>query len=161
MEQVIDRLDESGKGAWLVAMILGFIVFWPIGLAILFFLLWSGRMSNWKECRGVWYEADDEARRERRSRRRRNRHRHGFGHGYRHGHRQKTSGNTAFDAYREETLRRLEEEQHEFEDFLDRLRQARDKEEFDQFMDERRRNPAPKPDANDAAGPEGEAPSPA
>ena len=28
-------LDERGKGAWIVAMILGFVFFWPIGLAIL------------------------------------------------------------------------------------------------------------------------------
>ena len=43
----------------------------------------------------------------------------------------------AFDAYREETLRRLEEEQQDFEAFLQRLREARDKAEFDQFIDER------------------------
>ena len=42
------------------------------------------------------------------------------------------------DEYREETLRRLEEEQREFRDFLDRLRMAKDKAEFDQFMAERR-----------------------
>jgi hypothetical protein len=45
-----------------------------------------------------------------------------------------SSGNAAFDEYREETLRRLEEEQKDFRDFLDRLRQAKDKAEFDQFM---------------------------
>ena len=48
------------------------------------------------------------------------------------------SGNKAFDDYRTETLRRLEEEQREFQDFLERLRQAKDKAEFDQFMAERR-----------------------
>ncbi len=36
-----------------------------------------------------------------------------------------TSGNRAFDEYRSETLRRLEEEQVEFKNFLDRLRHAR------------------------------------
>ena len=50
----------------------------------------------------------------------------------------RTSGNRAFDDYREETLRRLEEEQREFKDFLARLRMAKDKAEFDQFMAERR-----------------------
>jgi hypothetical protein len=49
-----------------------------------------------------------------------------------------SSGNRAFDEYRMETLRRLEEEQTEFHDFLDRLRHAKDKAEFDQFMTERR-----------------------
>ena len=49
-----------------------------------------------------------------------------------------SSGNRAFDDYRTETLKRLEEEQREFRDFLDRLRFAKDKTEFDQFMAERR-----------------------
>ncbi len=49
------------------------------------------------------------------------------------------TGNRAFDEYRAETLRRLEEEQREFREFLDRLRHAKDKAEFDEFMAERRR----------------------
>ena len=52
-------------------------------------------------------------------------------------------GNRAFDDYRAETLRRLEEEQREFRDFLERLRAAKDKAEFDQFMAERRNRPSP------------------
>ena len=51
---------------------------------------------------------------------------------------QPSSGNHAFDDYRAETLRRLEEEQREFLQFLERLRHAKDKAEFDQFMAERR-----------------------
>ncbi len=57
-----------------------------------------------------------------------------------------SSGNRAFDDYRAETLRRLEEEQREFREFLERLRFAKDKTEFDQFMAERRNRPSP--DAN-------------
>ena len=49
----------------------------------------------------------------------------------------RSTGNRAFDAYKADTLRRLEEEQHNFEAFLERLREAKDKAEFDQFMDER------------------------
>jgi hypothetical protein len=60
-----------------------------------------------------------------------------------------SSGNHAFDAYREETLKRLEDEQHEFKDFLERLRLAKDRAEFDQFMAARRKTydapPAPEP----------------
>ena len=56
-----------------------------------------------------------------------------------------SSGNRAFDEYRAETLRRLEEEQKEFRDFLDRLRMAKDKAEFDQFMADRRNRPAENP----------------
>ena len=52
---------------------------------------------------------------------------------------EQSSGNRAFDEYREDTLRRLEAEQREFKEFLDRLRHAKDKAEFDQFMAERAR----------------------
>jgi Protein of unknown function (DUF2852) len=53
-----------------------------------------------------------------------------------------TSGNRAFDDYRSETLKRLEDEQREFKDFLARLRFARDRAEFDQFMTNRRGRPS-------------------
>jgi hypothetical protein len=52
-----------------------------------------------------------------------------------------SSGNRAFDDYRSETLRRLEDEQKEFKEFLERLRFAKDRAEFDQFMSERRDRP--------------------
>ena len=52
------------------------------------------------------------------------------------------SDNRAFDDYRADTLRRLEEEQREFRAFLSHLRAAKDKSEFDQFMSERRERPA-------------------
>lgn len=54
---------------------------------------------------------------------------------------------TAFDAYRAETLRRLEEEQGRFDDFLGRLRAAKDKSEFDAFMDDRARRATTRDDA--------------
>ena len=103
-------LDERGKGAWIAAMVLGFIAFWPIGLALLAYMIWSKRLGG--GCS-------------------RRRHRvRGF----------RSSGNSAFDAYKEETLRRLQEEQEAFEEFLRRLREAKDKTEFDQFMEDRARN---------------------
>lgn len=55
------------------------------------------------------------------------------------GSRTQSSGNTAFDAYKAETLKRLQDEQTAFEAFLQRLRDAKDKAEFDQFMDDRNR----------------------
>jgi hypothetical protein len=54
---------------------------------------------------------------------------------------QPSSGNRAFDDYRAETLRRLEDEQREFKEFLKRLRVARDRAEFDQFMNDRHLDP--------------------
>ncbi len=104
-------LDARGKWAWIAAMILGFIFFWPVGLALLGYMIWSKRMFNapssgncrtMKMPRGL-----------------------------------RPTGNQAFDSYKAETLRRLEEEQDAFEAFLQRLREARDKSEFDQFMDDR------------------------
>ena len=52
-----------------------------------------------------------------------------------------SSGNRAFDDYRSETLKRLEDEQREFKEFLERLRFAKDRAEFDQFMADRRQRP--------------------
>ena len=102
-------LDDKGKGAWIAAMVLGFILFWPIGLALLAYMIWSKRMFN-GSC----------------ATRRTS-----------HGHTFRSSGNSAFDAYKADTLRRLEDEQQAFESFLQRLRDAKDKAEFDQFMDDR------------------------
>ena len=48
------------------------------------------------------------------------------------------AGHSAFEEYRQETLRRLDQEQREFQEFIRRLRMARGKVEFDQFTAERR-----------------------
>ena len=63
-----------------------------------------------------------------------------------------STGNRAFDEYKAETLRRMEEDQKEFGAFLERLRFARDKAEFDQFMAERRAHPPVPPTAEHPAG---------
>jgi hypothetical protein len=104
--QARDWLDARGLIAWLGAMVLGFIVFWPMGLAVLFYMIWSKRMT----CRG-W--------------------KHGNG---RRPAARGATGNSAFDAYRDETLKRLEEERDAFVAFLDELRAAKDRTEFEQFM---------------------------
>ncbi|MBW7056858.1 DUF2852 domain-containing protein [Paracoccus bogoriensis] len=102
-----DWLDGHGRKAWIAAMILGFIAFWPIGLAFLFYMIWSNRMFGCsKRSHAPRYHAP-------------------------------ATGNSAFDAYREQTLKRLEDEHREFMDFLEKLREAKDKAEFDQFMERR------------------------
>src|ERR687898_256979 len=118
------KLDELGKPAWIALMIAGFIIWWPVGLATLAFLIWSGRM-------GCGYGANHWQSKIERMQRKMDWMR-GYG---------SSSGNRAFDEYRTETLKRLEDEQREFRDFLDRLRMAKDKSEFDQFMAERRNRP--------------------
>ena len=125
---IVAKLDELGKPAWIALMILGFMVWWPIGLATLAFIIWSGRMSCWRSRADEpleWRRRAPGAARARTA-------------VPAPGGSRRGRAATAFDEYREETLRRLEEEQREFRDFLDRLRMAKDKAEFDQFMAERR-----------------------
>jgi hypothetical protein len=124
---VVAKLDELGKPAWIALMILGFVVWWPLGLATLAFIIGSGRMGCWKSGGMSNWHA-------------------GAGHMRNAGtwwQPSRSSGNRAFDEYRSETLRRLEEEQREFREFLARLRMAKDKAEFDQFMAERRTRTEP------------------
>ena len=126
-------LDRKGRGAWIAAMVLGFVFFWPVGLALVFYITythrWSRDMFSMTSCK--------------RSSRRMAKHAYGA---------MKPSGNSAFDAYKADTLRRLEQEQEQFESFLERLREAKDKAEFDQFMDDRdRRAAARQNDDNDTA----------
>lgn len=108
LEQARDKLDEHGTKAWIAIMILGFIFLWPVGLVILFYMIGTNRMG--KNCnRSKWHR----------------RGRHSF-----------STGNTAFDAYRDETIKRLQDEQNAFQNFLGNLRASKDRVEFDQFMRE-------------------------
>ena len=104
-------VDDIPKPAMIFMMVLGFVAFWPIGLAILGYMYWSGKMGKCGRS-GVKHWS--------------------FG-----AKNTRSSGNHAFDEYRDETLRRLEDEQKEFEMFLERLKMAKDQKEFDQFMTER------------------------
>jgi hypothetical protein len=139
----VATLDDYGRPAWIAVMVLGFILFWPLGLAILAYMIWSGRMgcgrhgemSRWQRRMAEGWDRNKER----------------WGRGGFH-----SSGNRAFDEYREETLSRLEEESREFRAFLDRLRKAKDKQEFDQFMADRRTRPPTGPATN---GPQGDAPA--
>lgn len=117
-----DWMDSKGRGAWIAAMVLGFIFVWPVGLALVVYMTyankWSKSMFKGKFCA---------------SRREGSMGRHGVW---------RTSGNSAFDAYKADTLRRLEDEQGAFESFLQRLRDAKDKQEFDSFMEDRAKGAA-------------------
>ncbi len=104
-------------------MVLGFIFVWPVGLALLFYMIWNKRMFS-RSCRTSSA-------------------RHGFS-------AMRPSGNTAFDAYKEDTLRRLEDERGGFEDFLQRLRDAKDKAEFDEFIDNHAKVAASSKETEDA-----------
>ena len=109
LERVRDWLDERGRSAWIALAVVGLVVFWPIGLALIAYIIWSKRMrcNRWGQHRSF------------------------------RSHGMSRTGNTAFDSYREETLKRLEEERDAFVSFLSQLRAAKDRAEFDQFMTNR------------------------
>ena len=120
--------------ATIALMVIGFMVFWPLGLAMLAYIIWGDRLDGFKRdvnratdgvfagCRG-------------RSHR-----------GYHAG-----TGNVAFDDWREKELERLAEERRkldetlaEFDGYVHELRRAKDQDEFDRFMANRSRStPAP------------------
>jgi hypothetical protein len=147
------KLDEWGLPAWIALMILSFWAFWPLGLVVLAFLIGSGRMG----C-GGYRGVDRWQRKMERMQAKMDYVRSCMDQARSTGHwggpwsQPPSSGNRAFDDYRTETLRRLEEEQREFKDFLERLRFAKDRTEFEQFMAERR--------GRTGTGPTGPAPQP-
>lgn len=121
--------ESPSHPGWIALMILGFVFWWPVGLAILAYIIWGRKMGcghNGGYGMSRWQNKMERMR----SR---------MGGDYD----APSSGNRAFDEYRTETLKRLEDEQAEFKGFLDRLRHAKDKAEFDQFMAERRSRPTP------------------
>jgi hypothetical protein len=114
--QVLSLLLYGGFA--IVATILAFINFWPAGLLLAMFLAWRGFAPTGRsrgeaaveQAIGKVIPAADTLR---------------------------NTGNKSFDAYRAQLMQRLEDEQKGFEDFLVRLRDAKDEREFDQFMDDR------------------------
>ena len=140
---------RRGGSRWtafeIIAMILGFIVFWPIGLAILGYKFWQSRNggpdlqtlanNKWQEARAMMssnssWACGGAARRASR-------------------YYASTTGNAAFDEWRTAELARLDEErrkldeaQREFAEYSDAIRRAKDREEFERFMAERRPRPA-------------------
>ena len=150
----------------LLLIVLAFIAWWPLGLLVLAFMIGTGRMayamgcwnhhcndfrwhdgmSRWQS-KMEWMQDRWQSKMERlQGKMDRLRSRMEDPRGGRDSARPswgspRSSGNRAFDDYREQTLRRLEEEQREFREFLERLRFAKDREQFDQFMTERRNQP--------------------
>src|SRR5438132_6967444 len=143
MQAFAAQLDDIGKPAWIALTVVSFILFWPLGLVLLGFLIGRGRTACWTHGSTDRWQPRRERMQRRMERMQTAAERWSGCGGYR-----ASSGNRAFDEYRAETLRRLEEEQREFMAFLDRLRHAKDKAEFDECMRERGRrceSPGPQP----------------
>lgn len=125
-------------------MVLGFIIFWPLGLAMLAYIIWGEKFGGSKEKAEAWM---DNQRHQWKSSHRRGPGRRGRGF---------SSGNAAFDDYRSEQLKRLDEERQRLDDevkafheHMDNLAKARDREEFDRFMRDRGENGNQSHDHND------------
>lgn len=134
------RWGTRWTGFEIVAMLLGFVLFWPIGLAILVYKFWQSRTggqdlqsfaaSRWGEARSAMAGAGWSGAPWSRS--------GGFA--------GSPTGNSAFDEWRagelarlEAERRKLEDAQREFAEFVETVRKAKDREEFERFMAARRR----------------------
>lgn len=125
------------RPAWtpltILLMVLGFVAYWPLGLAVLAYILWGDRLERMVRDAGDQFGAESA--------------------GYGRSENNEGSGNAAFDDYRARELERLEAERRrldamrdEFDDFMRNLRHARDREEFDRFMADNRRRGGPAAD---------------
>ena len=138
-QQATGRGSRRWRPLEIAAVVAGFAIYWPIGLAILGYKVWNreGRPDIADNARREWREARQQWKANMRGCGWRNESR-GGGWGMR------PTGNSAFDDWRTAELARLEEErqklvmaEREFAEHLDNLRRARDREEFDRFMSAR------------------------
>jgi hypothetical protein len=118
----------------IAAMVLGFIVFWPIGLAILLAKVWQrkhghqGDLFAFAREKAAGFQQSFYAQ-------------GGFGGESAARSDGRSTGNVAFDDWRKAELARLEAErrkladaERDFAQHIEELRRARDREEFDSFM---------------------------
>ena len=128
------------RGLEIAGIVLGFVFFWPLALA---YLIWklagypvpneakSFFEKNFSRLGNGWG------------------HNGGWGGGPFRARPFSSTGNFAFEEYRRRELerleaerRRLDEEAHAFAEFVEELKRAKDREEFDAFMAKRRQGPA-------------------
>ncbi|MEP1208544.1 MAG: DUF2852 domain-containing protein [Rhizobiaceae bacterium] len=120
------------RPAWtpvtIAMMIIGFMIFWPLGLAMLAYIIWGDRLDQFKsDVNNATEKASCMFKRSETSFKSHSR-----------------TGNVAFDDWREAELKRLHEERMkldamraEFDDYARELRRAKDEAEFKGFMSER------------------------
>jgi hypothetical protein len=96
------------------AVVMGFVVWWPLGMLAIGYILWGGSVDGLvdeaAERIKSWMNPAPKA---------------------------SSTGNAAFDSYKAETLKRLEEEEAAFAAYIQKLREARDSQEFERFLSER------------------------
>src|SRR5690606_25891833 len=132
-------------------MVMGFIIFWPLGLAVLGYILWGEKFGGSPEKAQAYFNKGKAWCSSNKGHQSWNKRSYGMN----------SSGNAAFDDYRAEQLKRLEEERARldaeidaFHEYMANLNKAKDREEFDRFMNERRGSrqgfDQPKPDNGDS-----------
>lgn len=134
LANAIASVDQHGRKAWIALMVITFMVGGPLGLIVLAYILGTGRLKRSNYPQQVSRSCSFRTR-------------HGMH------HMSRSTGNAAFDHYKADTIARLEREQAEFESFLIRLRESRDKAEFDQYLDERAKDADAAGDAADESQP--------
>ncbi len=125
---------KPGRGLEIAGIILGFIFAWPLALA---YLVWKMcGYPKYDEAKAFFRDTLGRAGEDLFGSRRST---GGFAFA--------SSGNAAFDEYRRSELERLEEERRkldqearDFREFVEELKRAKDREEFDAFMAKRRGN---------------------
>lgn len=126
------------RPAWtpvtIAMMVVGFMIAWPLGLAMIAYIIWGDRLEAFKQDVNKATDKVADTFKSATS-----------------SSSTPYSGNAAFDEWREVELARLQEERKkldetmaEFDSYQRDLRRARDKEEFDEFLKSRKRNPAPR-----------------
>jgi hypothetical protein len=116
-------LDRVPGAPWrpleVAAVLVGFMLFWPLAAAYVGWKIWK---THGRDAKAAFDFA---------------------------AWRPAAAGNSAFEAYRRETLERLErerqklrDEEREFAEFLRELHRAKDREEFERFMAARGRTSA-------------------
>ncbi|QQR36428.1 DUF2852 domain-containing protein [Devosia oryziradicis] len=134
-------------------MVLGFIVFPPLGFIMLAYIIWGEKFGGSAEKAGAYWDKGKAWCTS-------NKHRHHSWNNHNRSYGMNSSGNAAFDEYRAEQLKRLDEERARldaeidaFHEYMANLNKAKDREEFDRFMNERRGSrqgyTEPKPDNGD------------
>jgi hypothetical protein len=113
----MNRNLTDGHPAWILVMVAGFLIYWPVGCLVLAYLLWSGSMAR---VNGQWLDRVKGA----------------LG---------LSPVNAAFADHKAAVLRamearrqRLVEEERDFALYLDKLKMARDKQTFDDFVKRRK-----------------------
>lgn len=123
------------RPAWtpvtIAMMIIGFMIYWPLGLAMIAYIIWGDRLEGMKDDLNRATDKVSET--------------------FKQSTHTSRTGNVAFDEWREVELARLEEERQklnesvrEFEEYQRELRRAKDAEEFEAFMKSRKGKAPPR-----------------